>query len=109
MAKKQGVQNKPIATYSLESLKTIFNAPDKLVMTNSAIRGQEALGFTDENVVDVIQALTNDDFYKSMAPYTAGFTAWQDVYKSTFKGIDLYIKFQDNPITGEIILSFKEK
>ncbi|HAU1484590.1 TPA: hypothetical protein F8R85_15595 [Legionella pneumophila] len=41
-------------------------------------------------------------------PRTPGFTVWQDVYKSNFKGVHHYIKFQVNTY-GELILSFKEK
>lgn len=75
-------------------------------MTFTAMNGQYALGFTDQDVVDAIQALTTDDFYKSMPPIREGFTAWHDVYKSTFKGRRLYIKFQID-IKGEMIVSFK--
>jgi motility quorum-sensing regulator/GCU-specific mRNA interferase toxin len=95
-------------SYSLESIKKAFNKEEKLVMTYSAKQGQISLGFTDKDVVNAIQALTERDFYKSMAPVHPGFVAWQDVYKSVFSGIELYIKFQVG-IHGELILSFKEK
>ena len=77
-------------------------------MTASAMKGQYDLGFSDQDVVDAIQNLTDDDFYKSMQPEHHSFSEWQDVYKSVFKGVALYIKFQvDN--RGEIIISFKER
>lgn len=63
---------------------------------------------TYSDVVNAIQALTKYDFYKSMPPEKPGFIAWQDVYKSHFNGIALYIKFQIGT-QGELILSFKEK
>jgi len=66
------------------------------------------LGFSDQDVIDAIQALTEKDFYKSMPPVNTNFTAWQDVYKPRFRGIDLYIKFQIDR-RGETIISFKEK
>ncbi len=76
-------------------------------MTATAMSNQYMLGFSDQDVVDAIQALTSNDFYKSMPPIKAGFTAWQDVYKTTFKQTNLYIKFQiDNK--GETIVSFKK-
>lgn len=65
------------------------------------------LGFTKDDVVNAIQALTRKNFYKSMPPYTLKFAAWQDVYHLRFQGIDLYIKFQINE-NGELLLSFKE-
>lgn len=77
-------------------------------MTTSAKQGQVMLNFTDEDVVSAIQNLAPSNFYKSMPPVHASFTAWQDVYKTQFKGINLYIKFQIN-VNRELILSFKEK
>lgn len=94
--------------YVLEEIKKAFSKAERLRMTVSAKQGQVSLGFTDEDVVNAIQALTTRDFYKSMAPRHPGFVAWQDVYKSRFKGIELYIKFQVGT-RGELILSFKEK
>lgn len=99
---------KNTATYDLNSIKLAFNHSSKLVMTTSAKQGQVMLDFTDEDVVSAIQDLAPSDFYKSMPPVHANFTAWQDVYKSQFKGINLYIKFQINA-KRELILSFKEK
>ncbi|QBR83820.1 type II toxin-antitoxin system MqsR family toxin [Legionella israelensis] len=102
------MSEKKTPEYVLEDIKKAFSRADRLRMTVSAKQGQVSLGFTDEDVVSAIQALTNRDFYKSMAPRRPGFTAWQDVYKSQFKGVELYIKFQVGT-RGELILSFKEK
>ena len=44
-------------------------------MTTSAKQGQVQLDFTDEDVVSAIQNLLSDDFYKSMPPVHANFTA----------------------------------
>ncbi len=95
-------------SYNLSDIKKAFSNENKLIMTVSAKQGQLLLGFSDQDVIDAIHSLTNNDFYKSMEPKTPGFTAWQDVYKSNFKGVHLYIKFQVNTY-GELILSFKEK
>ncbi|WP_242604525.1 type II toxin-antitoxin system MqsR family toxin [Legionella gresilensis] len=94
--------------YNLRRIKQTFSREDKLVMTFSAKQGQIALGFTDTDVVNAIQSLKESDFYKSMAPHHPGFVAWQDVYKTRFEGVELYIKFQIGT-RGELILSFKEK
>ncbi len=95
------------SAYSLAKIKRVFNHSNKLMMTYSAKHGQIELGFSDQDVVDAIQALTEKDFYKSMPPKTPGFVGWQDVYKSCFKEVELYIKFQVNN-RKELILSFKE-
>jgi hypothetical protein len=95
-------------TYDLNSIKKAFDCPENLVMTSSAKRGQIELDFSDQDVVSVIQALVIKDFYKSMPPVHENFLAWQDVYKTRFNDIDLYIKFQVNA-NRELIVSFKEK
>jgi hypothetical protein len=77
-------------------------------MTYSAMQGQYELEFSDQDVVDAIQTLTSTDFYKSMPPEHEGFSAWQDVYKPTFKGVKLYVKFQIDK-RGEVIISFKAR
>jgi hypothetical protein len=95
-------------TYDLNSIKEAFDCPENLVMTSSAKIGQIELDFSDHDVVAAIQALTAKDFYKSMPPVHTNFVAWQDVYKTCFNDIDLYIKFQIN-VNRELIISFKEK
>ncbi len=102
------MSEKSIPTYDLTSIKKAFNRPEKLVVTSSAKKSYIELGFTELDVVDAIQALTQDNFFKSMSPYTPGFINWQDVYKSRFRDVDLYIKFQVNA-KQELILSFKER
>ena len=79
-------------------------------MTVSARQGITDLGFSDENVIDAIQALEDSDFHKSMSPVKPGFTNWQDVYKSSFTDVELYIKFQQAK-NGNfyMLLSFKER
>ncbi|MFT4060611.1 MAG: type II toxin-antitoxin system MqsR family toxin [Legionella sp.] len=72
-------------SYNLNDIKKAFNNEHKLRMTVSAKQGQLALGFSNQDVVEAIQSLTSNDFYKSIEPIAPGFTAWQDVYKSNFK------------------------
>lgn len=67
---------KNTATYDLTSIKLAFNHSSKLVMTTSAKQGQVMLNFTVEDVVSAIQYLVTSDFYKSMPPVHANFTAW---------------------------------
>ncbi|MFM8453723.1 MAG: type II toxin-antitoxin system MqsR family toxin [Gammaproteobacteria bacterium] len=98
--------NKP--SYQLEHIKRVFQTVHTLRMTTSAKQTQYALGFSDQTVVDVIQKLTSEHFYKSMPPVSPKFTAWQDVYRPTYFGVALYIKFQINK-NKELIVSFKEK
>lgn len=94
--------------YNLEIIKSAFNTIEKLNMTYSAMQGQYELGFSDQDVVDAIQKLTYADFYKSMPPKHENYSAWHDVYKTIFKNLELYIKFQIDK-RGEIIISFKAR
>lgn len=93
--------------YNLDSIKLAFSTTDKLNMTATAMSDQYMLGFSDQDVVDAIQKLTSNDFYKTMPPIKIGFSAWQDVYKTNFKSTNLYIKFQIGS-RGETIVSFKK-
>lgn len=97
-------------TYSLDRIKEQFSSLSGLKMTGSSRQGAASLGFSDEEIMNAIQALGDSDFYKSMAPTSPGFINWQDVYKSHFRDVELYIKFQLAK-SGElfILLSFKEK
>lgn len=101
------MNQRSVPSYSLEHIQNVFSAPNKLIMTNSAVQGMIKLGFSKDDVVNVIQALARKNFYKSMPPIHLKFAAWQDVYHSRFKDIDLYIKFQINE-NRELLLSFKE-
>ena len=94
--------------YSLDVIKLAFKTTDALRMTFSAMQGQYNLGFSDQDVVDTVQSLTDRDFYKSMPPKHADFSAWQDVYRPVFKKIKLYVKFQVDK-RGEVIISFKAR
>ena len=95
-------------SYDLVMIKKTFNCIANLRMTGSARQGAVALGFTDQDVVDAIQALTLADFFKTMPPVNKGFSAMHDVYKPCFKGVDLYIKFQVLS-SGQLLLSFKHR
>lgn len=94
--------------YNLSLIKQAFSEVSRLNMTASAMQGQYELGLSDQDVVDAIQSLIRDDFYKSMQPKHRGFSAWQDVYKPVFKGVALYVKFQVDK-RGEVIISFKAR
>lgn len=95
-------------TYDLLLIQTAFSSVNTLRMTGSAQQGAVQLGFSDQDIVDAIKALKPKDFYKTMKPVKPGFTEMQDVYRSTFQDIDLYIKFQALS-NGHILLSFKKR
>jgi len=66
-------------TYDLESIKTAFSDPDNIDITMTAFRDARKLGFVNEDILRVIQAISNKDFVKSMTSH-ADHKMWQDVY-----------------------------
>jgi motility quorum-sensing regulator / GCU-specific mRNA interferase toxin len=98
---------KRVKTYDLEAIKLSFSSAKKLRTTASALQGARAMGFSLQDMVDVIQQLKRTDFVKSMTTH-ADHRVWQDVYNTEFKGYFLYIKFQIDEM-GHFIISFKEK
>ena len=96
---------KRIAHYSLSRIKELI-AKKKYVVTLSARQSYTALGLADDEVLAVIDDLKPIDLYKSMTNYN-NHLLWHDVYHSSHKGIELYIKLQVKE--DAIIISFKER
>jgi len=94
--------------YDLEEVKGLL-AEDKYLITATAIRTADSIGFSETDVVAALLVIERTDFYKSM---TSNFNhrVWQDVYKKLINNIDLYIKFKINEADNNlvVILSFKE-
>lgn len=73
--------------------------------TFSALSGGAALGLDFGGMIDVIMALTSQDFYKSMTTH-ADHRIWQDVYRPRTAVGEVYLKL--TVIDGVLIVSFKE-
>lgn len=104
--------DKRVRHYNLSEIKLVFSRSEELGITNrmtvSSRDGARALGFSDEDIIAVIQSLTRSDFYKSMTSKN-NHSIWQDVYKPSYKGIDLYVKFTRDEQNGfYLLISFKE-
>lgn len=94
-------------TYDLASLQAEFATVKTLRMTRTAHDTALALGYTPQDVVDLIQRLHHAHFYKSMTSH-ADHRVWQDVYHLPDGGGVLYIKFTADG-AGRVVISFKEK
>lgn len=79
--------------------------PEKVRTTVSALAGGATLGLDFAGMVDVVLALSPDDFYKSMTTY-ADHTVWQDVYRTRAGTDEIYLKL--TVIDDVLIVSFKE-
>jgi motility quorum-sensing regulator/GCU-specific mRNA interferase toxin len=95
-------------TYDLEGFKTAFSRVERLAVTGAALRSAAALGFGRAEIVETIQTMQREHFYKSMTAY-ADHRLWQDVYHVPSPVGVLYIKFTADVITEFLLLSFKEK
>lgn len=58
-------------------------------------------------MVDVVQSMRRNHFYKSMTSH-ADHRVWQDVYRVPWSGLVLYVKLTVDDL-GRLILSMKEK
>ena len=90
----------------LGKVKTLIEA-GKVNATRSAREGAMLVGIEDlEGMCEVVMALAQTDFHKSMTTHT-NHCIWQDVYRgSTVDGVPLYVK--PTVIDDVLIVSFKE-
>jgi motility quorum-sensing regulator / GCU-specific mRNA interferase toxin len=90
--------------YNLSLIKEMI-AAGQVRATMSALTGGAALDFDFAAMIEVVQALTSNDFYKSMTTY-ADHQIWQDVYRPCTSAGEVYLKL--TVIEAVIIVSFKE-
>jgi motility quorum-sensing regulator/GCU-specific mRNA interferase toxin len=95
-------------TYDLEAFKAVFSTPQKLALTGTALKSAAALGFGRAEIVNTIQTIKREHFYKSMTAYEDS-RLWQDVYHVPSPVGLLYVKFTADAISEFLLLSFKEK
>ncbi|WOO31806.1 type II toxin-antitoxin system MqsR family toxin [Diaphorobacter limosus] len=88
----------------LTIVKTLVEA-GKVRTTHTARNGANELGFSYTEMLSVVLALTQADFYKSMTTH-ADHTIWQDVYRPNTRAGDVYLKL--TVVEDVLIVSFKE-
>jgi motility quorum-sensing regulator/GCU-specific mRNA interferase toxin len=93
--------------YALGTIKATFGTVHSLRITKTATSCAEALGLSMQVVVDIIQGMTREQFYKSMTSI-AGSAIWQDVYHVPHGSFVLYVKFTTD-VDGYLVISFKER
>lgn len=95
-------------SYDLAAFKRAFSRREKLAVTRSALLGAAALGFGRAEIVETIQGLSLEHFYKSMTAY-GNPRLWQDVYHAPSSAGIVYLKFTKDILTDFLLLSFKKK
>jgi motility quorum-sensing regulator / GCU-specific mRNA interferase toxin len=93
--------------YDLATIKATFATVEKLRMTKTAQDCALGLGLLLRGVVDLIQGMTREQFFKSMTSQ-ANRAVWQDVYHVPWQEIVLYLKFTTDA-QGYLVISLKEK
>lgn len=89
----------------LVQVKALVRA-GRVKTTHTARTGASELGFSLADMLDVVLALTQADFYKSMTTH-ADHTVWQDVYRPSTLAGNVYLKL--TVIDDLLIVSFKER
>ena len=90
---------------TLATVKALVQA-GRVRTTQSARSGASDLGLLLSDMLDVVMALSQADFYKSMTTH-ADHRVWQDVYRArTTGGDEVYLKL--TVIDDVLIVSFKE-
>lgn len=90
--------------HSLEAIQRLVRE-GRHVITVRAMDDAMALGFDDVDIAECVACLDETDFYKSM-PSAKKAGHYQDVYKTTYSSLHLYLKF-DLTDTA-VVISFKE-
>ena len=101
------VKRKP--HHDLAGIKAKFADEDTLEITGTATRSAQALGYSLEEVVGVVQALEPGDFVKSETAHSPpNSRVWHDTYVIPYDEKRLYLKFAGETLVDVIMTSFKE-
>lgn len=93
--------------YDLATVQRIAAGLGAAAFTKTALDGGRAMGLTVAEMLDVVEALSQRDFYKSMTT-NVDHTVWQDVYHAdTSLGRKAYIKVTMRDHAP--VIQFKEK
>lgn len=93
------------AHYPLSAVKRLI-AEGNVSFTMTAGAGGAAMGFTSEEMLDVVSGLKTKDLYKSMTSH-ADHKVWHDVYHAETESGVVYLKLA--VVEELLIISFKEK
>jgi len=95
--------------YMLEAILAKMVDTPSLKLTDSARTDiLFVLGWSLDDALKLIQSLTRKNFYKAMTT-TKNHKVWQDVYHATWRGTEVYLKFQQHEDAYYFTVSFKEK
>lgn len=101
------VKRKP--HHDLAAIQAKFADVETLEITTRAVRDAQAIGYSLEDIVDVVQALESGDFVKSETAHSPpNSKVWHDTYNIPTDGLYLYLKFAGETLIDVVLTSFKE-
>lgn len=93
----------------MAAIQAKFIDAESLMITTTAVRDAQAIGYSLADVVDVVQALEPGDFVKSeTARSPPNSRVWHDTYNIPCDGLFLYLKFAGETLVDVRLTSFKE-
>jgi motility quorum-sensing regulator/GCU-specific mRNA interferase toxin len=97
------------AHHDLAGIQAKFADVESLEITTRAVRDAQAIGYSLEDIVDVVQALGPGDFVKSETAHSPpNSKVWHDTYNIPCDGLYLYLKFAGETLIDVVLASFKE-
>jgi motility quorum-sensing regulator/GCU-specific mRNA interferase toxin len=100
---------KRLPHHDLAGIQAKFADVDTLEITGTATRSAQDLGYSLEDVIDVVQALEPGDFVKSETAHNPpNSRVWHDTYHIPCDGLFLYLKFAGETLIDVMLTSFKE-
>lgn len=95
-------------TYDLTRVVALI-AARRYRITGLAVNEAGELGFDESDIVECVGTLSSAHFYKTMeAEKRPGF--WQDVYRTEYGGIPLYVKLQlEGQTPGDLLVVIQFK
>lgn len=95
--------------HDLKAIQAKFGDVDTLEITSKAARDAQKIGYSLEDIVDVVQALEPGDFIKSETAHNPpNHRLWHDTYNIPCDGLWLYLKFAGETLIDVVLTSFKE-
>ena len=94
--------------YPLQLVLAIAAQSTGIRFTVISYNGAAELGLEESDMHAVIKNLNRTVFYKSMTSYGDN-TIWQDVYRPTYKSVQLYIKITLEETERVLVISFKRR
>lgn len=94
--------------YQLQMVLLVASEPARVRFTQVAYHGAVELGLEEADMYAAVRCLHSTVFYKSMTTY-GDHTIWQDIYRPSYKGRQLYIKLTMLETERLLVVSFKRR